>query len=324
MDPDQLLRLAASLDRSRRMSSRAPSLPPPPVAGLRWRCRSTSGEVHGYAITSVMDPGTPDERAAHHLIHARYTPAAAATRRAMTGRTPAAIPRTRRVLLPRRAHHRARRLDQAMERRRPALQMDQDLRPSHRPHLTLLRAHLVTGTLTVCGHRGDGFGGERRARPVERDRARCGERLPMDPVVVAAEQQIDGRPATGRRHDDDHRWPARATAGTISPPQGRTPVDQVPGMSLPSAAGWSVHLAGVATREQRRHTSSSHRPWRQARGVTPRREGLTAQSPGHGTGFPVSWPNPCDLLRGDGLCCWWSAHRPVGPAAGLAAGLAAG
>ena len=175
----------------------------------------------------------------------------------------------------------------------------------------------LTGTLAVCGHRGQGFRGERRARPVERDRARCGERLPMDPVVVAAEQQIDGRPATGRRHDDDNRWPARATAGTISPPQGRTPVDQVPGMSLPSAAGWSVHLAGVATREQRRHASSSHRPWRQARGVTPRREGLTAQSPGTGLGSRSAGRTRA-IYSEDGPCCWWSAHRPTGPAAGLA------
>lgn len=120
----------------------------------------------------------------------------------------------------------------------------------------------------------------------------------MDPVVVAAEQQIDGL-ATGRRHDGDHRRPAWATAGTISPPQGRTPVDQVLGMSLPSAAGWSAHPAGAATREQRRHTSSSHRPWRQARGVTPRREGPTTQSPGHGTRFPRSAGRTRTTYSGD-------------------------
>jgi len=140
----------------------------------------------------------------------------------------------------------------------------------------------------------------------------------MDPVVMAAEQQIDGRPATGRRHDDDHRRPAWATAGTISPPQGRTPVDQVLGMSLPSAAGWSAHPAGAATREQRRHTTSSHRPGRQARGVTPRREGPTAQSPGHGTRFPGQLAEPVRPTQAT-LCCCWSAHGPAGLVAGVGA-----
>ena len=51
--------------------------------------------------------------------------------RAMAGRTAAALPRTRGLLLPRSAHQRARRVDQALERRRPAIQMDQDRRPDH-------------------------------------------------------------------------------------------------------------------------------------------------------------------------------------------------
>src|SRR5258708_9803304 len=67
--------------------------------------------------------------------------------RAMAGRPAATMPGARRVLLARRAHHRARRLDQAMERTRPALQMDQDRRPDHRPHLPLLLTHLRTWTL---------------------------------------------------------------------------------------------------------------------------------------------------------------------------------
>src|SRR5712691_8255355 len=65
----------------------------------------------------------------------------------MACRTAATMPGARRVLLARRAHHRARRLDQALERTRPALQMDQDRRPDHRPHLPLLLTHLRTGTL---------------------------------------------------------------------------------------------------------------------------------------------------------------------------------
>jgi len=44
-------------------------------------------------------------------------------------------------------HEVARRLDQPLERRRPALHLDQTLRPNHRPHLPLLRTHLRTGSL---------------------------------------------------------------------------------------------------------------------------------------------------------------------------------
>src|SRR6266496_2218730 len=57
------------------------------------------------------------------------------------------MPGTRRVLLPRRTHDRARRMDQALERKRPAVQVDQDRRPDHRPDLPLLLTHLRTGTL---------------------------------------------------------------------------------------------------------------------------------------------------------------------------------
>ena len=67
--------------------------------------------------------------------------------RAVVRRTPAPLPGPRRVLLPRRAHHRTGRLDQDLERHRPALQVDQDRRPDHRPHLPLLLTHLRTGTL---------------------------------------------------------------------------------------------------------------------------------------------------------------------------------
>src|SRR2546421_11166938 len=70
----------------------------------------------------------------------------------MVSRIAAALPRARGVLLAGRAHHRARRLDQALERQRPALQMDQDRRPDHRPHLPLLLTHLRTGTLVPPEH----------------------------------------------------------------------------------------------------------------------------------------------------------------------------
>src|ERR1022692_3374969 len=67
--------------------------------------------------------------------------------RAVVRRTATALPGPRRVLLPRRAHHRTGRLDHDLERHRPALQVDQDRRPDHRPHLQLLLTHLRTGTL---------------------------------------------------------------------------------------------------------------------------------------------------------------------------------
>src|SRR5215471_11656141 len=62
-------------------------------------------------------------------------------------RTAATVPGPWRVLLARRAHHGTGRVDQDLERQRPALQMDQDRRPDHRPHLPLLLTHLRTGTL---------------------------------------------------------------------------------------------------------------------------------------------------------------------------------
>ena len=67
--------------------------------------------------------------------------------RAVVRRTAAPLPGPRRVLLARRAHRRAGGLDQDLERHRPALQVDQDRRPDHRPHLPLLLTHLRTGTL---------------------------------------------------------------------------------------------------------------------------------------------------------------------------------
>src|SRR5262252_2100030 len=67
--------------------------------------------------------------------------------RTVVRRAAAALPGPRRVLLPRRPHHRAGELDQVLECQRPAVQMDQDRRPDHRPDLPLLLTHLRTGTL---------------------------------------------------------------------------------------------------------------------------------------------------------------------------------
>src|SRR5713101_2496983 len=67
--------------------------------------------------------------------------------RAVARRIAAALPGARRVLLARRAYDRARELDQDLERRRPALQVDQDRRPDHRPDLPLLLTDLRTGSL---------------------------------------------------------------------------------------------------------------------------------------------------------------------------------
>ena len=67
--------------------------------------------------------------------------------RTVVRRTAAPLPGPRRLLLPRRTHHRPGRLDQVLERQRPPLHMDQNRRPDHRPHLPLLFTHLRTGTL---------------------------------------------------------------------------------------------------------------------------------------------------------------------------------
>src|SRR5215470_1363930 len=69
--------------------------------------------------------------------------------RTVVRRATAALPGPRRVLLPRRPHHRPGELDQDLERQRPALHLDQNRRPDHRPHLPLLLTHLRTGTLGI-------------------------------------------------------------------------------------------------------------------------------------------------------------------------------
>src|SRR5713226_5026254 len=73
--------------------------------------------------------------------------------RAVARRIAAALPGARRVLPARRAYDRARELDQDLERRRPALQVDQDRRPDHRPDLPLLLTDLRTGSLVLISLR---------------------------------------------------------------------------------------------------------------------------------------------------------------------------
>src|ERR1051325_6231928 len=75
--------------------------------------------------------------------------------RALVRRTAAAVPGTRRVLLAGGTHHRTPGMDQALERRRPALQMDQDPRPDHRTDLPLLRPDLRTGSLVERNQDGE-------------------------------------------------------------------------------------------------------------------------------------------------------------------------
>src|SRR5271166_176628 len=99
-------------------------------------------------------------------------------------RTAAALPGPRRLLLPRRAHHRAGRLDQNLEQQRPALQVDQDRRSDHRPHLPLLLTHLRTGTLASVNH------------PSPADRGRNIGRWPVTPIQ--------------RSRVDNHRVPVRS------------------------------------------------------------------------------------------------------------------
>ena len=111
----------------------------------------------GLAIHVICDNLSAHKAPGRAQVAARPSPRPAALHahlllvdqpgRAVVRRTAAPLPGPRRVLLPRRAHHRAGGLDQDMERQCPALQMDQDRRPDHRPHLPLLLTHLRTGTL---------------------------------------------------------------------------------------------------------------------------------------------------------------------------------
>jgi transposase len=77
--------------------------------------------------------------------------------RAVVRRIAAPLPGPRHILLPRRSHHWAGRLDQGLERQRPALPVDQDRRPDHRPHLPLLLTHLRTWTLARHAHTCEGL-----------------------------------------------------------------------------------------------------------------------------------------------------------------------
>jgi transposase len=110
----------------------------------------------GLAIHVICDNLSAHKApAAHKWLLARPASSCTSLRRTPRGsarspvvcRTPAPLLGRRRVLLPRRAHRRTGGLDQDLERHRPALQMDQDRRPDHRPHLPLLLTHLRTGTL---------------------------------------------------------------------------------------------------------------------------------------------------------------------------------
>ncbi|WP_455713542.1 IS630 family transposase [Streptomyces xanthophaeus] len=67
--------------------------------------------------------------------------------RAVVRRAGTTLPGTRSVLLPQRPQDRTGDLDRGLERRRPALQVDQDRRPDPRPDLPLLLTHLRTRSL---------------------------------------------------------------------------------------------------------------------------------------------------------------------------------
>ena len=56
----------------------------PPGEWQQWHT-ATRKAIRKHAITSVMDPGMPDERAAHYLIHAHC-------RRVGEGTSPALLP----------------------------------------------------------------------------------------------------------------------------------------------------------------------------------------------------------------------------------------
>jgi transposase len=101
--------------------------------------------AHKAARGPQVAAGPPQSRAALHSdLFLVDQPGRTVVRRAA-----ATLPGPRRLLLPRRPHHRPGELDQDLERQRPALQMDQDRRPDHRPYLPLLLTHLRTGTLAA-------------------------------------------------------------------------------------------------------------------------------------------------------------------------------
>src|SRR5450755_904045 len=117
----------------------------------------------------------------------------------MVRRIAAAMPGTRSVLLTRRAHGRARRVDQDLERSRPALHLDQDPRPDHRPHLPVLLTYLRTGSLAEDGLRylGEGPNGAYLHVRYAAAAAQLGD---ADGAYRAISQ---GRDAREREHTDD-------------------------------------------------------------------------------------------------------------------------
>jgi len=76
---------------------------------------------------------------AHPRVQLHFTPTYSSDQpgRTVVRRAAAPLPGPRRVLLARRTHHRAGGMDQDLECQRPALQVDQDRRSDHRPHLPL-------------------------------------------------------------------------------------------------------------------------------------------------------------------------------------------
>lgn len=112
---------------------------------------------HGLTVHVICDnlsahkaPAVHEWLLAHPRFHLHFTPTYSSWINQVErwfAELQRALPRTRRVLLPRRTQDRARRLDQDLERGRPAVQVDQDRRPDHRPDLPLLRQDLRTSSL---------------------------------------------------------------------------------------------------------------------------------------------------------------------------------
>ena len=174
----------------------------------------------------------------------------------MVRRAAAALPGPRRVLLARRAHHRAGDLDQVLERQRPALQVDQDRRSDHRPHLPILLTHLRTGTLAWSARRGPA-GSPRAGSPWlgGRQVGRCEGQSPTCWAGAACScrtfprRACGARPAALRRHGKD---PGPAAA-RYEPREG----------GEPGPVGWLVpHPPGVPAQHRvlwpEYHTA--HRP----------------------------------------------------------------
>ena len=115
-----------------------------------------------------------------------------------------------------------------------------DLRPASRTGVRQSRAsHASAG-------RWPGILADRRAVKVEDPGARGGQAPLRYPVMMSAQQQLGWvRPACGRGHDRDDRWPGGTAAGASCQPCGAPVDDGSIGLLRPGLHGRRLRRAGV-------------------------------------------------------------------------------